>query len=87
MVLFDFRRAHLTPAFNPIGTLVHVAQGRDVATVIVDGRIVVENGRAVLVDSDRVRQEGRAAAESLWSRVTGHAPGSLRQRGHQQAIQ
>jgi 5-methylthioadenosine/S-adenosylhomocysteine deaminase len=87
VVLFDFRRAHLTPAFNPIATLVHVAQGRDVATVIVDGRIVVENGRAVLVDPERVRQEGRAAAESLWSRVTGHPPGSLRQRGHQEAIQ
>jgi 5-methylthioadenosine/S-adenosylhomocysteine deaminase len=86
VVLFDFRRAHLTPAFNPIGTLVHVAQGRDVATVIVDGRIVVENGRAVLVDPERVRQEGRAAAESLWRRITGHAPSSLRQRGHQ-AIQ
>ena len=64
-----------------------LAQGRDVATVIVDGRIVVENGRAVLVDPERVRQEGRAAAESLWTRVTGQVPGSLRHRGHQEAIQ
>jgi len=44
LVLFDFRRAHLTPAFNPIATLVHVAQGRDVTTVIVDGQIVIEDG-------------------------------------------
>jgi 5-methylthioadenosine/S-adenosylhomocysteine deaminase len=74
VVLLDFRRAHLTPAFNPIGTLVHTGQGRDVATVIVDGRVVVENGRAVLVDEDLVRHEGMAAAKALWTRVTGRPP-------------
>ena len=75
LVLLDFRRAHLTPAFNAIGTLVHTGQGRDVATVIVDGRIVVERGRAILVDEDRIRAEGAAAAKALWTRVTGHPPG------------
>jgi 5-methylthioadenosine/S-adenosylhomocysteine deaminase len=74
VVLFDFRRAHLTPAFNPIGTLVHTGQGRDVATVIVDGCVVVEAGRATLVDEDRIRAEGAGAARALWTRVTGHAP-------------
>ena len=51
LVVFDFRRAHLTPATDVLGNLVHVGQGRDVETVIVDGRVVVEDGRAVLVDS------------------------------------
>jgi 5-methylthioadenosine/S-adenosylhomocysteine deaminase len=74
VVLLDFRRAHLTPAFNPVGTLVHTAQGRDVAMVIVDGRIVVEGGHATLVDEDKIRLEGAAAARALWTRVTGHAP-------------
>ena len=81
VVLLDFRRAHLTPAFNPVGTLVHTGQGRDVATVIVDGRIVVESGRATLVDEDRIRREGAAAAKALWTRVTGRAhPGPARWR-------
>jgi 5-methylthioadenosine/S-adenosylhomocysteine deaminase len=75
VVLFDFRRAHLTPAFNPVGTLVHTGQGRDVATVIVDGRVVVEHGRATLVDEDRIRADGAAAAKALWTRVTGRPPG------------
>jgi 5-methylthioadenosine/S-adenosylhomocysteine deaminase len=77
IVLFDFRRAHLTPAANPVGTLVHCGQGRDVATVIVDGRIVVEDGRATLVDEEKIRREGAAAVKSLWSRVTGRPPGVL----------
>lgn len=74
VVLLDFRRAHLTPAFNPVGTLVHTGQGGDVATVIVDGRVVVEGGRATLVDEEKIRLEGAAAAKNLWTRVTGHAP-------------
>jgi cytosine/adenosine deaminase-related metal-dependent hydrolase len=51
LVIFDMRRAHLTPHFNPVGTLVHQAHGRDVRTVVVDGRIVVEDGRATQVDA------------------------------------
>jgi 5-methylthioadenosine/S-adenosylhomocysteine deaminase len=74
VVLLDFRRAHLTPAFNPVGTLVHTGQGRDVATVIVNGRVVVEGGRATLVDEDKIRSDGASAARSLWTRVTGHPP-------------
>jgi 5-methylthioadenosine/S-adenosylhomocysteine deaminase len=74
VVLFDFRRPHVTPAFNPVGTLVHTGHGRDIATVIVDGRPVVENGRATLVDQDEIVAQGAAAAKALWTRVTGHPP-------------
>jgi len=42
--------------------------------VIVDGRVVVENGRAALVDEDRIRYDGMAAAKALWTRVTGRPP-------------
>jgi hypothetical protein len=44
LVAFDFRRPHLTPSINPLGNLVHVAQGRDVEVVLVDGRVVVLGG-------------------------------------------
>ena len=77
LVLFDFRRAHLTPSFNPLATLVHVGHGRDVSMVIVDGRIVVEDGRATLVDEEKIRQEANAAARNLWTRVTGQTPQRL----------
>lgn len=81
VVLLDFRRAHLTPSLNPVGTLVHAAQGRDVAIVIVDGRIVAEGGRAVLVDEERIRAEAAAAATSVWTRVTGRPPRDLARTG------
>jgi 5-methylthioadenosine/S-adenosylhomocysteine deaminase len=69
LVGFDFRRAHLTPRTNALGNLVHVAHGRDVGLVVVDGRVVVEGGRATLVDEEAIRRAGAAAAEALWRRA------------------
>ena len=68
-VAVDFRRAHLTPDTNPLGTLVHTGQGRDVELVVVDGAIVVEGGRPTRVDAEAVRREAKRAAEALWHRV------------------
>jgi 5-methylthioadenosine/S-adenosylhomocysteine deaminase len=81
VVLIDFRKPHLTPAFNPVGTLIHLGQGRDVETVIVDGRIVVEHGKATLVDEEEIRRDGERAARQLWTRVTGHAPERIARAG------
>ncbi len=69
LVMFDYRQIHLTPATDPLGNLVHVGQGRDVETVIVDGRVVVNGGRAVLVDQDEVRKTAAKAAADLWQRA------------------
>ena len=66
LVVLDFRRPHLTPCVNPLGNLIHTAQGRDVEMVIVDGRIVVEDGRATLVNEEEIRQKANQAAIDLW---------------------
>lgn len=69
MVFVDFAQIHMTPATDPLGNLVHVGQGRDVDRVIVDGRIVVENGRATMVDQDRIRRDAARASADLWARA------------------
>jgi 5-methylthioadenosine/S-adenosylhomocysteine deaminase len=69
LVIFDFRRAHLTPDINPLGNLVHTGQGRDVEHVFVDGRQVVDSGRPVFVDEASVRLEAQRAAAALWDRA------------------
>jgi len=71
LVVFDFRRIHLTPDVNPLGNLVHVGQGRDVEHVLVDGRVVVESGRSTLADMDAVRRDAQRAADALWARARG----------------
>jgi len=69
LVSFDFRQPHLTPDVNPIGTLVHTGQGRDVQLVMVDGRVVVEDGRPTLVDMDEIIAEAERASAALWQRA------------------
>jgi 5-methylthioadenosine/S-adenosylhomocysteine deaminase len=69
LVVLDCRRAHLTPLTDPLGNLVHTAQGRDVEMVIVDGAVVVEDGHATQVDERAIIGEARAVAQSLWQRA------------------
>ena len=69
LVVFDYRRAHLTPATSPLGNLIHVAQGRDVEHVIVDGQLVVESGRPTRVNEEEIRRDAARAARNLWARA------------------
>ena len=69
-VVLDFRRPHLMPAPDPLGNLVHTGLGRDVEHVFVDGRAIVRDGRATLVDQDAVLREAARVAEKLWSKTT-----------------
>ncbi|MFM1990685.1 MAG: hypothetical protein RJA99_3642 [Pseudomonadota bacterium] len=65
-VVLDFRRPHLVPRVDLLGTLVHTAQGRDVEHVAVDGEWLVRDGRPTKVDLERVCAEGEAAVRALW---------------------
>ena len=69
LVVIDSRRPHLRPLRDPLGTLVHTCQGRDVEHVLVDGRLVVEDGLPTAVDPVRVVDEAERAARALWTRV------------------
>jgi 5-methylthioadenosine/S-adenosylhomocysteine deaminase len=71
LVLVDLRRPHLTPAMDPLGTVVHCGHGRDVAHVIVEGEIVVRSGMPTKVDMATICREGAAASAALWARARG----------------
>ena len=44
MILVDLEKPHVTPMYDPYSTLVYSAKASDVSLVMVDGRILVENG-------------------------------------------
>jgi 5-methylthioadenosine/S-adenosylhomocysteine deaminase len=69
LVVFDARRPHWVPQADPLGTLVHCGQGRDVRHVLVDGELLVQDGQPTRVDLQAVCAEAEAAARALWGAV------------------
>jgi len=72
MILINLDQPHLAPLgphYDPVTTLVHNATGRDVATVLVDGEVVVENGEAVTVDEAEVIATASQHAEQVMTRA------------------
>jgi len=67
LVLFDFDKPHLTPCINPIGNLIHTGSGSDVDKVIIDGKIVVENGEVQTLDVKQLIKEANEVAQKRWS--------------------
>lgn len=60
---------NLIPSFDPISTVAFAAGRGDVRTVIVDGKVVVENGVALNCDMERIAAEVQAFARQLQSKL------------------
>jgi cytosine/adenosine deaminase-related metal-dependent hydrolase len=69
VVLLDLRRPHLYPLNMPIFRLIYFANGNDVDTVIVDGRIAMQGRKAVLVDEDEILDEAQRETEAMLDRT------------------
>jgi len=71
VLLIDLDRLGAPVYADPIKALVDGASGRDVDTVIVDGRILVQGGRTTRIDEDAVYAKARQATEQYWYQVPG----------------
>ena len=69
MALYDTRRAEWATLFNPVNSLVYNADGRSVHTVVVDGRVVVEDHTPLFVDEQALIEEVQAVGESMLART------------------
>ncbi len=69
LTLYDTRRAEWATLFNPVNSLVYNADGRSVHTVIVDGRVVVENHKPLFVDEQALIAEVQTVGENMLART------------------
>ncbi|AFC27684.1 amidohydrolase family protein [Paenibacillus mucilaginosus] len=74
VVIVDLQKAHIAPVHRCSSALVYNANGNDVDTVIVDGRVVVERGRCTLVDEDEVLRRAQARVDRLRERLSAAYP-------------
>jgi len=68
LILVDFSKPHLQPLHNAYSSSVYSACGSDVDTVIVDGKVLMENGRVLTLDEQAVMNRADKSAADLLSR-------------------
>ncbi len=69
LILLDIKKPHLTPCFDVRSHLVYSAKGSDVRTTIVNGKILMDNYRVLVLDEQKVVEEAQKASEELVARV------------------
>ncbi|ASJ01896.1 N-ethylammeline chlorohydrolase [Thermococcus profundus] len=65
IAVIDFNRPHLRPINNVVSHLVYSANGNDVETTIVDGRILMLDGEVLTLDEEKVLEKAEKVVESL----------------------
>ena len=55
-----FDDVHDIPTYNVLSTLVYVTDEQDVASVVVDGKILMRDGKFLTIDTTKVAEEARA---------------------------
>jgi cytosine/adenosine deaminase-related metal-dependent hydrolase len=78
IIVVDQRKPHLMPVRNPISNLVYAANGADVDTVIIDGKIIMQNREVKTMDEqkilDTVQEEGLAPDKRLGLNINSSWP-------------
>jgi len=67
LIIIDTHRPHLTPMYHPVSHLVYTIRGSDVAASIINGRVVMQNGRLVSLDVEKIMADVNAIARELVS--------------------
>jgi len=62
IIIIGLDKPHLTPLYNEYSHLVYAASGADVDTVIINGKVVMENRRLLTINEDEVMRKVREIA-------------------------
>jgi 5-methylthioadenosine/S-adenosylhomocysteine deaminase len=68
LIIIDTQKPHFYPRHNIISAVAYSAQASDVKTVIVDGKIVMEDYEIKTIDTERIMFETEKAAKDLMRR-------------------
>ena len=52
VIVINANRAHMTPSHMPVHNVVYHAQGADIETVVIDGKLVLDDHKVITVDEE-----------------------------------
>lgn len=70
VILVDYNDVHHVPSYDVVSHLVYVTDEQDVATVVIDGQVVMENGVIRTMDTAKITDEARALAAKIQSALS-----------------
>jgi len=65
LLIFDLKKPHWTPLYNPVANLVYAAQSSDIKTVIIDGKFVMKDREVLTMDEERILFEAEKRGQEL----------------------
>jgi 5-methylthioadenosine/S-adenosylhomocysteine deaminase len=69
LVIVDFKKPHLRPLFNEVSHLVYSAKMTDVDTVLVKGKIIMENRKITTVNVEKILDLAETTKQKLLTRL------------------
>jgi 5-methylthioadenosine/S-adenosylhomocysteine deaminase len=69
LILLDANKPHYFPRHNPVSSIAYSAQAGDVSTVLVNGKVLMENYEVKTIDVKETMREGERMAFDLVSRA------------------
>ncbi|MGB9713992.1 MAG: amidohydrolase [Candidatus Bathyarchaeales archaeon] len=72
LAIINLEKPHLHPLYNEASHLVYAVKAADVETVLINGKIVMENKKITALDIDKVVEMAEKAKNNLLSKVAQH---------------
>ncbi len=70
IIIIDMRKPHLTPLYHIYSHLVYAAQGSDVSTAIVNGKILMRERKILTVDEEEVKEEIKRISRKIGRKLS-----------------
>ena len=71
-VAINTNKAPLQPCLDPVSNVVYATTGRDVHVVVVDGQLLVEQGKVLTMDEEAIVENANQAIRGLLQRIGLH---------------
>ena len=68
IITFNMENPHLMPAIEPVTSIILYGTSADIDTVIIEGKILKENGAMKGVELNKAKYEAREVVEDIWDK-------------------
>ncbi|UCE43946.1 MAG: amidohydrolase [Candidatus Bathyarchaeota archaeon] len=68
IALIDLKKPHLTPLHNPYANIIYSASGSDVQTLIVNGKVIMENRNVKTLNEEEIMEKAGETSLNLLTR-------------------